>query len=97
MAGAARTSGAASCFRQRREPEHSVLHQVVREHLETFLEEAQLRSSEGAGYPRFIEDEFRRYLECGILAHGFARVRCPSCAYEFLVAFSCKRRGTCPS
>ena len=38
----------------------------------------------------FIEQEFRRYLDCGILAKGFARLRCPSCGFERLVAFSCK-------
>ena len=32
-----------------------------------------------------------------MLAHGFARVRCESCKAEFLVAFSCKGRGVCPS
>jgi hypothetical protein len=29
--------------------------------------------------------------------HGFLRVRCESCHYEKLVAFSCKRRGFFPS
>ena len=37
------------------------------------------------------------HLACGILAHGFARVRCTSCGEELLVAFSCKGRGFCPS
>jgi len=37
-----------------------------------------------------------RYLDCGILDRGFARVRCPDCAQEFLLAFSCKGRGPCP-
>ena len=37
------------------------------------------------------------FLECGILAHGFLRLRCAECAHEKLVAFSCKRRGFCPS
>ncbi|MFH1529958.1 MAG: transposase [Pseudomonadota bacterium] len=55
-----------------------------------------MRSQTGAGYPQFIENEFRRYLECGILARGFARVRCASCGFERLVAFSCKGR-LCPS
>jgi len=41
-------------------------------------------------------NEFRRYLGCGILARGFARIRCPSCGFERLVAFSCKGR-LCPS
>ena len=26
--------------------------------------------------PRFIKDEFDAFLECGILAHGFLRLRC---------------------
>ncbi|ARX22851.1 hypothetical protein AM393_28980 (plasmid) [Klebsiella pneumoniae] len=29
--------------------------------------------------------------------YGFLRVRCESCHAEHLVAFSCKRRGFCPS
>ena len=37
------------------------------------------------------------YLECGILAHGFLRVRCAECAREKLVASCCKGRGFCPS
>jgi hypothetical protein len=38
-----------------------------------------------------------RYLDCGIFERGFARLRCPDCAAEFLLAFSCKGRGLCPS
>lgn len=40
---------------------------------------------------------FDAFLECGILAHGFLRLRCADCAYEKLVAFSCKKRGFCPA
>ena len=29
--------------------------------------------------------------------HGFLRLRCEDCGHEKLVAFSCKRRGFCPS
>ncbi len=47
--------------------------------------------------PAYVEREFRRYLECGILAYGFARARCPDCRHDFLVAFSCKGRALCPS
>ncbi|NLJ46127.1 MAG: hypothetical protein GX430_06160 [Treponema sp.] len=69
---------------------------MVRQHLETLLDEARRRNDVGLGYPRFIEHEFRRFLRCGILAHGFARVRCPECGYDRLVPFSCKGR-LCPS
>ncbi|MBM3287987.1 MAG: hypothetical protein FJY88_11655, partial [Candidatus Eisenbacteria bacterium] len=79
---------------RRHEPEKTVLHGIVREHLETFLVRA--RACDGDGYPRFVEREFRRYLDCGLLCHGFARLRCPQCGYERLVAFSCKGK-LCPS
>jgi ribosomal protein S27E len=67
----------------------------VNEHLETFL--ATVREQRGKDLPKYVEDELRRYLRCGVLAHGFLRVACPSCHREILVAFSCKCRGTCPS
>jgi ribosomal protein S27E len=47
--------------------------------------------------PAYVEKAFRKYLECGIFAHGFARVRCDDCGDDFLVAFSCKGRAICPS
>jgi Putative transposase/Transposase zinc-binding domain len=95
MAGAVRTE--AACGRVRREPERTVLHALVREHLETFLAESRARSEDGSGWPTFVEFEFRRYLDCGILANGFARVHCGACGHDVLVPFSCKRRGFCPS
>jgi len=36
-----------------RQPHKTVLHQIVREHLETMLAQAALRSEDGRGYPRF--------------------------------------------
>ena len=47
--------------------------------------------------PGYVQQEFEDYLRCGGLEHGFLRVRCDSCHAEHLVAFSCKRRGFCPS
>ena len=38
-----------------------------------------------------------KFLACGILEHGFARIRCDACAHEYLLAFSCKCRDFCPS
>ncbi len=82
---------------RRRAPETTVLYQLVRAHLETFLDEARQRTAHGFGLPRWVEREFRRFLECGILALGFSRVRCDHCGDETLVAFSCQGRGACPS
>ncbi len=79
---------------RRRRPEETVLYEAVKDNLATLLSEA---SEVGRGLPRYVERDFARYLECGVLAHGFARVRCESCKDELLVAFSCKGRGVCPS
>ena len=50
------------------------------------------------GFWRGLADEaVARYLDCGVWDNGFARVRCRRCPQEFLVAFSCKGRGLCPS
>ena len=73
-----------------------MLHAVIREHLEPFLREVSARG-DGSSLPRFVEHEFRNFLGCGVLAEGFTRLRCPECAFERLVPFSCKRRGFCPS
>src|SRR5438093_11942715 len=54
-------------------------------------------ASDGAGVPRFIECEFRDFLGCGILARGFAHVRCDACQFERLLPFSFKARAVCPS
>src|SRR5205823_11460553 len=80
---------------RRREPERTLLHATVRGHFK-FLAEVEHRGDR-AGLPGFVVSEFERYLGCGILANGFARVRCASCHDEILVAFSCKGRGFCPS
>jgi len=82
---------------RRRRPENTTLHRIVREHLETYLAQAEEADPMGDGVPTPVENEFRSYLKCGILAHGFARARCSGCGHEFLVGFSCRRRGSCPS
>jgi hypothetical protein len=69
-----------------------MLHATVRAHLKTFLAQVEQRG-DGAGLPRFVVSEFERYLGCGMLADGFARVRCASCGDEMLVALSCWSAG----
>jgi DNA-directed RNA polymerase subunit RPC12/RpoP len=74
-----------------------VLYRVVQEHLETYLARAREGYRDADPMPGFVERELRRYLACGILAHGFARARCSECGHDVLIAFSCKGRGVCPS
>ena len=70
---------------ERHEPEETLLHEVVREQLESFLARAR---EQGAPVARFVERELRAYLECGVLAHGFFCVHCDECGHDRLVAFS---------
>ena len=51
------------------------LYPVVQHHLETFLATTEDEDARGWGTPRWVERDFRVYLRCGILAHGFARIR----------------------
>jgi hypothetical protein len=79
----------------RHKPEETVLYKVIQENLETFLR--LVWEETGHRLPDFVEKEFREYLKCGILAHGFLRLGCEKCSREFLLGFSCKLRGFCPS
>jgi len=77
----------------RRRPDETDLHQLVSAWLPRFIME---RESSG-GLPRFVEQALSRYLWCGRLSEGFARVHCPTCGDDLLVARSCQGRGVCPS
>ncbi len=79
-----------------RDPTNTLLYRTIQENLETFL--AGLESNPSAkGMPAYVKDEFYGFLGCGVLANGFIRYRCGACEEELLVAFSCKKRGFCPS
>jgi hypothetical protein len=69
----------------------------VRENLESYLAACRDDPDAHYGTPLHVEKALREYLECGILAHGFARAYCDGCGHDFLIAFSCKGRDLCPS
>ena len=80
-----------ACRRRRREPERGVLHQVLRAHLESFLARARERDT-GRGLPAFVVRELYRYLGCGLLAFGFARVRGAECGTVLISSQRSRRR-----
>jgi hypothetical protein len=82
---------------RRREPEKTLLYEVVRDNLPAFLTDAQGQSPDGQGVPWFVQKEFEKYLDCGVIDRGFCRVLCSSCGTEIVVGLSCKQRGFCPS
>jgi hypothetical protein len=70
-----------------RSPTSGSLYGVVRTNLTDLIASVDAQT-DGAGLPGFVLNEFRKFLRCGILVHGFARVRCGDCAFERLVPFS---------
>jgi len=79
---------------QRHKPEKTELYKIIEQHLPSFQ---SLLSNADISLPAFVHDEFRSYLRCDLLKHGFLRVKCNGYRFEHLVAFSCKLHGSCPS
>ncbi|MBM3701039.1 MAG: hypothetical protein FJW68_09045 [Actinobacteria bacterium] len=70
----------------------------MEDNYEEFERIYDIKYQEKYGYFRpIISKVIFQYLDCGILANGFASVKCRNCKHEFLLAFSCKRRNFCPS
>ena len=91
MLPAVRGTGLALGWRMawaRRMPERTVLYEVVRENLETFIAMTEARDPEGRGVLEYVRGSLRRYLDCGIIQKGFARVRCADCGHDAVVGFS---------
>jgi hypothetical protein len=81
-----------------RKPQESQYYQCIEDHFERFEQVYDDRFAKQYGFFRsYVKMVIYRYLDCGILHNGFARVRCKDCGHEYLLAFSCKRRHFCPS
>jgi len=93
-ASAAATALPAAPTHSRHAPERALLYALVQAHYPDFV--ARL-AAEDRSLPEYVREEFDAYLRCGVLDHGFLRVVCEQCRSERLVAFSCKKRGLCPS
>lgn len=83
---------------QPRSPRNTEYHKLVAdnyEELESVWDSVYQRMY---GYWRpHVLDVIYRYLDCGDPHLGFARVKCNDCNTEYLLPFSCKCRGFCPS
>lgn len=77
-----------------RRPERTVLYKLIQESWQTFLQQAE---AEGRSLPSFVVEEFEAYLRCGIHAAGCLELECADCSRTMVVAYSCKKRGFCPS
>jgi hypothetical protein len=92
------TTHSKTASRNRRLPEESALYSLVYNYHEElqYVWEDRFQSEYGM-YRAEVEQAFLDYLDCGILIHGCSIAACESCDHAELIAFSCKRRGLCPS
>jgi hypothetical protein len=81
-----------------RDPRATPLYRLVEAHYDEVKGQWEERFERRYGFWRGLLDEkVRRYLDCGLFENGFARIQCPECRCEYLLAFSCKTRELCPS
>ncbi len=89
-----------------RSPGDSPLYSLLEDHFDHFEATYEEKFTRDYGFYRpIISDVVKGYLNYGDLKKGSespfsrlpARVRCPDCRHEYLLAFSCKGRWFCPS
>ena len=91
------SSAPAGVYRPRH-PERTPLYRVLEARFEDYRRVYADRFEPEAGPWRTeVEEGVNAYLDCGRLHGGFARIRCPRCGAEHLLAFSCRTRNLCPS
>jgi hypothetical protein len=81
-----------------RKPQETSLWKLLDHHFLEFVERYDDLFQQKYGFYRpVISHVVRKYLECGDLREGFARIKCPVCHHEYILAFSCRGRWFCPS
>ena len=81
-----------------RKPKASPLWQCLTQHFDRFQAVYETRYQSRHGFLRpIIPEVVNKFMDCGDLERGFARIRCDHCQKDHLLAFSCKGRWFCPS
>jgi len=81
-----------------RNPRATPLYRLFEAHFDEVRGRWEERFERRCGFwSGFVDEQVRRYLDCGLFENGFARIRCPECSEEYLLAFSCKTRELCPT
>jgi len=85
-------------FYRRRNPFSSPLWKLLDKYYDQFETEYAERYEKAYGFLRpAVGFAVGKFLKCGDLREGFARVHCDGCGHDMFVAFSCKARCLCPS
>ncbi len=86
--------GVEQVYRPRR-PKESPLWQCLCAHFYDFIQVYPEKYEKKYGFLKpVVEDVVNKYLDCGDLTKGFARIYCKK---SMLLPFSCKGRWFCPS
>ncbi|NIO04027.1 MAG: hypothetical protein GTN74_05270 [Proteobacteria bacterium] len=81
-----------------RNPLNSAYYRCAEDHFETFGQVYEERFEKLYGFFRpYVQHVIYRYLDCGELHNGLARIRCKQCGHGYPLAFSHKCRHFCPS
>jgi hypothetical protein len=81
-----------------RHPERSAYYQLFETHFDRYVRAYEERFEPRSGPLRpVVLRSVEEFLCCGRLQGGFARIRCPKCRKEHLLAFSCRTRNFCSS
>ena len=71
-----------------RNPQLSDYYRCVEDYFETFVQIYDEHFSRQYSFWRpYVEQVIYRYLDCGDLHNGFARVKCKDCGHEYLLAW----------
>ena len=81
-------------YRPRR-PKESPLWQCLCAHFYDFIQAYPEKYEKKYGFLKpVVEDVVNKYLDCGDLTKGFARIYCENCKKSMLLPFSCKGDGS---
>jgi len=81
-----------------RHPERTAFYQLFETHFDSYVQAYEERFEPRSGPLRpVVVRSVEEFLACGRLQGGFARIRCPKCHAEHLLAFSCRTRNFCSS
>ena len=81
-----------------RHPERTGFYQLFETHFDSYVRAYEERFESRSGPLRpVVVRSVEEFLACGRLQGGFARIRCPKCHAEHLLAFSCRTRNFCSS
>ena len=81
-----------------RHPERTAFYRLFQDHFDSYVRAYEERFEPRSGPLRpVVVRSVEEFLSCGRLQGGFARIRCPKCRAEHLLAFSCRTRNFCSS